>query len=271
MVAVLDRLTRVVYDKQAHVGRVTLYRPNVLNAMDRRMHLELGAVWDDMEADDDIWVGVVTGAGDRAFSVGQDLKELAELERSGEAPPSSFGSAGKPGAPRLTDRFDLTKPLIAEVNGLALGGGFELVLACDLVVVADTTEFGLPEARLGLMAGAGGVFRLPRQIPPRIALEHLMTGRRMTAHRAYDLGLVNAVVPRADLAAHTAALVEDILACAPLAVRSVREAVRRSLDMELPDAFGLRYELEERRKHSDDAKEGPLAFSEKRPPRWRGR
>jgi enoyl-CoA hydratase/carnithine racemase len=259
------------YEKRGHVAHVTLNRPERLNAMNRRMHADLLAVWEDIEADDECWVAVVKGAGDRAFSVGQDLKELAERERDGGPERSTFGSAGKPGWPRITDRFDLTKPIIAQVRGYALGGGFELALACDLIVAAEDAVFGLPEAKLGLVAGAGGVFRLPRQIPQRVAMGHLLTGRELGAERAFALGLVNEVVPVAGLQAATNAWVEDILACAPLAVRAVRQAVRQSLDLPLPEAFHATYEVEERRRTSRDALEGPRAFTEKRTPRWEGR
>lgn len=262
---------RVRYDKRGAVAHVTIDRPHVLNAMDRATHAELGEIWDDYEADDALRVAVLTGAGSRAFTVGQDLKELAELEAAGLAAPSTFGSRGKPGWPRLTERFTLSKPIVARVNGLALGGGFELVLACDIVVAAASAEFALPEVRVGLTAGAGGVFRLVRQAPLRAAMGYLLTGRRITAARARELGLVNDVVPDEDLDACVEGWVADLLACAPLAVRSAKEAAYRSVDMPLEKAFYHRFEWEERRMHSADAKEGPAAFAEKREPRWQGR
>ncbi|XYH97098.1 enoyl-CoA-hydratase DpgD [Sorangium sp. So ce1128] len=262
---------RVRYEKREHVAYVTLDRPHVLNAMDLRMHEELASVWDDFEADDEIRVGVLTGAGDRAFSVGQDLKELAERIRAGAAGEATFGSRGKPGWPRLTERFDRTKPLIAKVRGHALGGGFELALACDIIVAAEDASFALPEARLGLIAGAGGVFRLTRQIPVRTALGYLMTGRTMTAARAFELGLVNDVVPADELDACVDGWVRDILRCAPLSVRAIKEAVTKSATVPLEQAFAMKYAWEEARKASHDAQEGPQAFAEKRPPVWRGR
>ncbi len=264
-------LTAVRYEKDGRVARVTLDRPASLNAMDLRMHEELGRVWDDFEADDELWLAVLTGAGDRAFSAGQDLKELAERNRSDSAAPSTFGSEGKPGWPRLTERFDLAKPVIARVNGHAFGGGFELALACDVIVAADTATFALPEAKLGLIAGAGGVFRLARQAPHRVALGHLITGRPMTAARAYELGLVNEVVPAEELDACVDGWVADVLRCAPLAVRAIKEAVATAATAPLEQAFRTRYRWEERRMHSADALEGPRAFVEKRPPQWQGR
>jgi enoyl-CoA hydratase/carnithine racemase len=261
---------RVRYSKRGRVGYVTLDRPAVLNAMDQRMHQELAAVWDDFEADDELLVAVLTGAGDRAFSVGQDLTERAALDRAGPAP-ATFGSHGKPGWPRLTERFDLSKPVLARVNGYALGGGFELVLACDIVVAAEHAVFALPEARLGLIAGAGGVFRLARQLPFRTALGHLLTGRQLGAARALELGLVNDVVPADQLDDCVAGWVDDLLRCAPLAVRAIKEAVYASVDLPLRQAFATRYAWEERRMHSADAVEGPRAFAEKRAPHWQGR
>ncbi|MFE0045154.1 enoyl-CoA-hydratase DpgD [Streptomyces albireticuli] len=239
--------------------------------MDIRMHEELAAVWDDFEADESLWVAILTGAGDRAFSVGQDLKELAARDAAGTAGVSTFGSRGKPGWPRLTERFGLTKPVVAKVRGYAFGGGFELALACDLIIASDDSRFALPEARLGLVAGAGGVFRLTRQLPYRTAMGYLMTGRRMTAARALELGLVNEVVPAADLDACVDGWVDDILSCAPLAVRAVKEAAAASAHLPLSDAFTTAYPCEEARMHSLDAREGPRAFAEKRPPRWNGR
>jgi dehydration protein DpgD len=264
-------MPRVCFEKRDAVAYVTIDRPHVLNAMDGRTHAELGEIWDEFEADDALRVAVLTGAGPRAFSVGQDLKELAAREEAGLAAPSTFGGRGKPGHPRLTERFALSKPVVARVNGLALGGGFELVLACDIVVAAESAEFALPEPRVGLVAGAGGVFRLTRQAPLRAAMGYLLTGRRMSAARAYELGLVNDVVPADDLDACVDAWVADVLACAPLAVRAVKEAAYRSLDLPLAQAFYHRYGWEERRMHSADAKEGPAAFAQKRQPHWQGR
>ncbi|MGP8298310.1 enoyl-CoA-hydratase DpgD [Streptomyces inhibens] len=253
------------------MARITLDRPGRLNAMDLRMHEELALVWDDFEQDGDLWVAVLTGAGDRSFSVGQDLKELSERVHAGTAEPSTFGSRGKPGWPRLTERFDLCKPVIARVNGYAYGGGFELALACDVIVAAEHATFALPEAKLGLMAGAGGVFRLIRQAPYRAALGYLLSGRSMTAARACELGLVNEVVSPERLDECVDSWVEDILRCAPLSVRAIKEAAAASLTMPLEDAFRTRFVWEEKRMHSADAKEGPLAFVEKRPPEWSGR
>lgn len=265
-VPVLTEPARVRYECEGHVARITIDRPDVLNALDARTHEELARAWDEFEADPDVWVGVLTGAGDRSFSVGQDLKELA----GSTGLPGTFGSRDKPGWPRLTERFWLAKPVIARVNGYALGGGFELALACDIIVAAEHAEFALPEARLGLVAGAGGVFRLARQLPLKVAIGHLVTGRRLGAARALQLGLVNDVVAAAELDSCVDGWLRDILACAPLAVRAAKEAALRSVDLPLEQAFATRYRWEETRRFSQDAVEGPRAFVERRAPRWVG-
>lgn len=263
--------TTVRYEKREQVAYITLNRPHVLNAMNLRMHEELAVIWDDFEADDDIRVGVLTGAGDRAFSVGQDLKELAELQRAEMVGEASIGSRGKPGWPRLTERFDRVKPLIAKVHGYTLGGGFELALACDIIVATQNASFALPEAQLGLIPGAGGIFRLTRQIPFRAALGYLMTGRIMTAAKALELGLVNDVVPTVELDACVDGWVRDILRCAPLSIRAIKETAAKSATVPIEQAFAMHYTWEEARKVSLDAREGPQAFVDRRPPVWRGR
>lgn len=262
---------RVRYEKCEQVAYITLNRPHVLNAMDLRTHEELAVIWDDFEADDNIRVGVLAGAGNKAFSVGQDLKELALRQRSGTAGEASFGSRGKPGWPRLTERFDRVKPIIAKVQGHTLGGGFELALACDIIVAAQDAKFALPEAQLGLIAGAGGVFRLTRQIPFRTALGYLMTGRTMTASKALELGLINDVAPANKLDACVDGWARDILRSAPLSIRAIKEAASKSATVSIEQAFAMHYTWEDTRKASLDAREGPQAFVDRRPPVWLGR
>jgi dehydration protein DpgD len=263
-------VNRIRYVKQGHTAYVTLNRPEVLNALDLQTHEELGHIWDDIEQDDQVRVAVLTGAGDRAFSVGQDLRERAQLDQQG-GEPTSFGSRGQPGWPRLTERFDFSKPVIARVNGYALGGGFELALACDIIIASVPAVFALPEAQLGLVPGAGGAFRLARQLPLKMAMGYLLTGRRISASEALRLGLVNQVVPPGELDECVAEWTEDLVRSAPLAVRAIKEAVLRSLDLTLENAFTASYEWEARRRYSQDAVEGPQAFVEKRRPVWRGR
>jgi dehydration protein DpgD len=259
---------RVRYEKHEQIAYITLDRPHVLNAMDLKMHEELALIWDDFEADDKIRVGVITGAGDKAFSVGQDLKELEQMQRNGIVSQSSIGSYGKSGWPRLTERFDRTKPLIAKVQGYAFGGGFELALACDIIIAGEHATFALPEAKLGLIAGAGGVFRLTRQISSRTALGYLITGRTMTSSRALELGLVNEVVSTESLDECVHGWVSDILRCSPLSIRAIKEMVTKSSTLTLEQAFSTHYSWEELRKVSADSREGPEAFIEKRLPKW---
>lgn len=264
----------VLYCKADRVAIITLNRPEVLNALDLATHAALADIWDDFERDDEVWVGVLRASGDRAFCVGQDLKELV---RRTEAPgaegarASSFGSRGMPGWPRLTERFALSKPLIAQVQGLALGGGFELALACDLIVAAESAEFALPEARLGLIPGAGGAFRLSRQLPTKLAMGLLLTGNRLSACEALAHGLVNEVVPAQDLAAATQRWVDALLRCAPLSLQAIKQAVHHASHLSLEEAFAAPYPAEDRRRSSADVREGPKAFVEKRAPRWQGR
>jgi enoyl-CoA hydratase/carnithine racemase len=255
-------------EQRGHVWYVTINRPEVMNALHREGSLEMARIWDAFAADDDAWVAVVTGAGDRAFSTGFDLKSAAARDDSDDEPAFPELTMGFAG---LTNRVDLYKPVIARVNGYALGGGMELALACDIVVAADHARFGLPEVKVGLTAAAGGTFRLPRQIPLKVAMGHLLTGRHMTAQRAYELGLVNEVTTLDNLDAVVQTWVDDILAAAPLSIRATKQMALDSLGLSIGDAFAHTYSWDDRRRTSDDAIEGPRAFAEKRPPRWTGR
>jgi enoyl-CoA hydratase/carnithine racemase len=257
------------YEKRGHVGYVTITRPERMNALHAPASRELGQVWDEFAADDDAWVGVLTGEGDKAFSAGNDLKYTAEMSRlsKDERPDLSMPSSGFGG---LTSRYDLFKPLVARVNGFALGGGFEMALACDIIVIADHAEVGLPEPRRGLIAGAMGVHRLPRQAPLKAAMGYMLTGRHIPAQRAYELGLVSEVVPLAKLDEAVEAWVQDILRCAPLSVRATKQAALEGLEMTLQDAAVARFDWEMRRRTSNDAVDGPRAFAEKRAPDWTG-
>jgi crotonobetainyl-CoA hydratase len=246
---------------------VTLDRPKA-NAVDVATSQALYAAFDRLRRDDDLRVAVLTGAGERFFCAGWDLAAAA----AGEAIDADHGPGGFGG---LTELFDLGKPVIAAVNGLALGGGFELVLAADLVVAADHAEMGLPEATLGMVPDSGGVLRLPKRIPRALAMELLLTGRRMTAAEAARWGLVNAVVPAGRLLDEALALAARVRAAAPLAVAAVQEIVTATEALGVESGFRLlrNGELPAYRAMlgSDDAAEGPRAFAEKRPPRWTGR
>lgn len=196
------------YEKRGTVARVTIARPEVMNALHAAAHFELAAIWDDFEADDNLRVAVLTGEGQKAFCAGRDLKDRARAGTPGPDRPTSGGGG-------LTSRFERTKPIIARVNGFALGGGMEIALACDVIVAAEHAELGLPEPRRGLIAGSLGVHRLPRHIPLKVAMGFLLTGRTMPAWRAHELGLVNEVVPFEALDATVHAWVADILEHSP--------------------------------------------------------
>lgn len=258
------------YEKKGRVAYLTITRPEVMNSLHAPANAEMNDYWDDFAADDGLWVAVLTGEGDRAFSAGNDLKYTAEVSRlPADQRPSLRPPAGGFGG--LTSRFDLFKPVIARVNGFALGGGLEMALACDIIVAAGHAELGLPEPRRGLIAGAMGVHRLPRQLPLKVAMGHMLTGRHLTAQRAYEAGLVNDVAPLADLDSIVDGYVQDILRCAPLSVRATKEAAYQALALPLAEAGRARFEWETRRRTSEDAIEGPRAFAEKRAPNWTGR
>ena len=251
-----------IVEKTDHMLTVTLNRPERLNALHSPASAELGAVFDDFAADDDLWVAVVTGAG-RAFCAGNDLRYQAE---GGKLVRTRGGFGG------LTSRYDLTKPVIAAVNGIAMGGGLEIALACDLIIASEDAILALPEPTVGTAAIGGGLQRLPRQIGSKRALGMILTGRRITAREGYELGFVNAVVPGDQLMEETGKWVAQILSCAPLAVRASKDAVYRSLDIpSLAHAIETRHESVRKMLHSEDYVEGSRAFAEKRPPVWKGR
>jgi crotonobetainyl-CoA hydratase len=246
---------------------VTLDRPTA-NAIDVPTSLALYDAFARLEDDADLRVGIVTGAGERFFSAGWDLKAAA----AGEAVDADHGPGGFAG---LTELFDRSKPVIAAVNGLALGGGLELALAADLMVVAEHAELALPEVRVGVVADSGGLLRLPRRLPDAVARELLLTGRRMTADEAARWGLANRVVPAGTLVESALELAGQITAGAPLAIAAIQEVLAATAGLDVRDAFtrmrsgdlaAYAAMLE-----SDDAVEGPRAFAEKRPPEWRGR
>ncbi|MFN0095135.1 MAG: enoyl-CoA hydratase-related protein [Dehalococcoidia bacterium] len=258
------------WEKRDHVMYLTITRPERFNALHAPANLEMDGVWDMFAADDDLWVAVLTGEGDRAFSAGNDLKYTAEMSAlpADQRPKLAFPKGGFGG---ITSRYDLFKPIIARVNGYALGGGLEMALACDIIVLADHAEIGLPEPRRGLIAGANGVHRLPRAVPLHVAMSYMLTGRHIKADKALQMGLVSDVVPLKDLDACVQGYVDDILKCAPLSVRATKEAAMKGLESSLPEASRGSYGWEEQRRRSQDSIEGPRAFAEKRTPNWTGR
>ena len=254
-------------DVEQEVLVVTLDRPKA-NAIDVSTSRALYDAFRRLQDDESLRVAVLTGAGDRFFSAGWDLKAAA----AGEAVDADHGPGGFGG---LTEFFGRTKPVIAAVNGLALGGGLELALAADLIVAADHAELALPEVRVGVVADSGGLLRLPRRLPDAVAREMLLTGRRMPASEAARWGLVNRVVPADDLMATALALAGEVCAAAPLAVAAVEEILATTASLDVRDGFRRMRSGDlpsyERMLRSEDAVEGPRAFSEKRAPRWIGR
>jgi enoyl-CoA hydratase/carnithine racemase len=232
------------------------------------MH-EMWRISCDFRDDPEMWVAILTGVGDRAFSAGNDLKYQAEIAASGQ--PMDWSSDSEEETGMFHKNFECYKPMIAAVNGYALGGGFEIALACDIIIAADHARFALPEPTVGLNAGGGGMHRLPRQLPLKVAMGMLLTGRQISAAEAYRIGIANEVVPLADLIATAEKWAADILRCAPLSVRSTKEAGMQGLDMPLKEALDTSFPITKEMQASEDYIEGPLAFSEKRPPNWKGR
>jgi enoyl-CoA hydratase/carnithine racemase len=259
----------ILYRTEGHVAWLTINRPAAMNAMDSHAHLALSEALDKAGQDDAVRVVVLTGAGERAFSAGRDLKEVAAETAMDDAEKAALAARWAK-VRRLTDRHDFFKPIIAAVNGMALGGGFELALACDIIIAASDASFALPEPKRGLIATAGGVHRLPRQLPLKIAMGMLLTGQPMSAERACELGLVNQVVPGAQLQQTVGEWAAHILECAPLSVQASKQAAVLGLGMPLQQALSAAYPLEQVRKASRDSIEGPRAFAARRKPQWTG-
>jgi enoyl-CoA hydratase/carnithine racemase len=258
----------VQVERAGRITVVTINRPEVMNALHIPAHAEFDAVFNDFAADPDQWVAIVTGAGDRAFSAGNDLKYTAAGGAGGDVKMPASGFAG------LTDRYDLTKPVIAAVNGVAMGGGFEIALACDIIIASESAVFSLPEPRVGLAALAGGLHRLPRTIGEKRALSMILTARRVSAEEGKALGFVSAVTKPEELMATAHKMAEEICTLSPMAVRAAKEAVYRGLNEDsVAAAIKNQWEYPAMKAlwTSDDVKEGPRAFAEKRAPQWKGR
>lgn len=257
----------VVFSLDDHIARVTIDREERMNAVDDATADELEEIWQRLESDSDVRVVILSGAGGKAFSAGADMKaggnSKSGVEYWEDARPGGFGG--------LTLRKSLHVPVIARVNGLAVGGGFELVLGCDIVIAAEHASFGLPEARVGRMPLDGGMIMLPRLIPEKLAMGMLLTGNRISAQQAQEYGLVNEVVAASELDATVDKWAEQILKCAPLSVKAIKESVKETLDLPPTEAQAKRLPSLISALKSEDADEGPRSFREKRPPVWKGR
>lgn len=250
-------------EHDGHVLVITMNRPERMNALHSPAHFELDQIFNDFENDPDLWVAILTGAGERAFSAGNDLRWQAE-GGTRDRPATGFGG--------LTERFDRSKPLIAAVNGVAMGGGFELALACDVIIAAENAVFALPEPKVGLAALAGGLHRLPRMMPLKRAMGMILTGRHVPASEGMDLGFITELAPAGQALQAARDFADQIMACSPVSIRTSLDVVRRGLQhSDLQTAMTTRYDSVETLWHSEDVVEGPLAFSEKRKPNWTGR
>ena len=260
------------YSKVEKDGRlmvVTINRPEVYNACHPMANEELVAAFDEFHANPELWVAIITGAGDKAFCAGNDLKYHAELQaKTGKRPVHPAKGFGG-----LTNRYDLDKPVIAAVNGVAMGGGFEIALACDLIIASENATFALPEPRVGLAALAGGVHRLPRQIGLKRAMGMILTARHVSAKEGLELGFVNEVVPAGEALAAAERWAETIAKNSPMSIRASKQAIQMGMAVSLEQAITEQreYPAVKAMAASQDYIEGPKAFSEKRPPKWVGK
>jgi enoyl-CoA hydratase/carnithine racemase len=253
--------------RDGHVTTVTINRPERMNALHPLAGREMDRFFDEFQDDPEQWVAILTGKGDKAFSAGNDLKFQAE---NGPAKVKELRKGIKGGFGGLHRRTNCYKPLIAAVNGFALGGGFELALSCDIIIAADHAQFGLPEPRVGLLAGAGGVHRLPRQIPYHVAMGVILAGKRLSAEEALRYGLVNDVVPLDKLLETANHWASEIMLGAPLSVQASKEATLMGLGIPLEHALDANFPTALEMQAGDDYVEGPRAFAEKRKPNWKG-
>ena len=250
-------------EKDGKLWVITLNRPERMNALHSPAHFELEEIFNEFSTDPDAWVAIITGSGERAFCAGNDLRYQAE---GGKLERNPMGFAG------LTSRFDLKKPIIAAVNGVAMGGGFEIALACDLIIASENARFALPEPKVGLAALAGGMHRLPRQIGMKRAMGMMLTGRTVEAQEGLSLGFVNEVVAHEDLMDSAKKWAESIMECSPTSVRTTKDVAMSGLShASLETAMEQKYDSVVDLFKGEDFVEGPLAFSEKRKPNWTGK
>ena len=253
-------------ENKDHITTVTINRPEVMNCISPQVSREMSHAFDMFDQDPGSRVCILTGAGDKAFSSGNDLKYQV---RHGRESFDKQVSDVKGGFAGITYRYDCFKPFIAAVNGLALGGGFEIALACDIIIASTNASFGLPEPRVGLMAAAGGVHRLPRQIPYHLAMGMIMTSKRLSPQEALQYGLVNEVVSPEELLPTAEKWAAEIMKAAPLSILASKEASLTGMHLNLEDAMRHEYPGVTAMYNSKDAVEGPKAFAEKLLPQWK--
>ena len=254
----------ILYEKQDNVVIITLNRPDALNSINRQLRRELGEAIDQFDGEDDSFVAIITGAG-RAFCAGRDLKERASDNAEGIQARASASMT--PESPYMWLRT--WKPMIAAVNGFALAGGWSIAQMCDLRLASDDAKLGITETKWSLMPPFGTI--LPKMVPLSAVLELVFTAEPITAQRAYDIGFLNKVVPAEQLMDEAMALAQKIAENAPLAVQYFKELAYRGLNMSTQDISSLTYHMYDQLLTTEDSKEGPLAFAEKRKPRWQGR
>ena len=258
----------ILYEKRGRIAYITINRPEARNAVDPETLQKLSDAWIDFRDDDNLWIGVLTGAGNQSFSAGADLKTLiprltGAIPGGGEAIQGGFGG--------ITRGFECWKPMIAAINGHCFAGGFEMMLACDLRIASENAVFGLTEVSWGIIPAAGGTQRLPRSIPLAKAMELILTARRISAQEACELGLINKVVPQAELMEEVERWIATLLERGPLALRAAKQAILQGLNMTLDEGMQLEQRLMAGLLKTEDAREGPLAFAQKRKPEFKAR
>lgn len=262
-------MNEVLYALDGHIATITLNRPEAMNALNTPLRLQLREAFERFRDTPEAWVAIVTGAGDRAFSAGADLKEMSQRNRAlHEGGRDGFW---EPETPALNRGLPIWKPIIAAVNGYCLAGGLELALSCDMRIAAEHASFGLAEVMRGIIPGGGGTQRLPRLVPFGVALEMMFTGDRISAQEAHRIGLVNHLAPAAEVLPVARKLAERICQNAPLSLRAIKESVYRGYDAPLEEGLRVEAFLSRIIRTTSDSVEGPTAFAEKRAARWQGR
>lgn len=262
-----DQYEKITYAKDGRIALITINRPERMNAIDAQTSHELNAAFVDFRDSDDLWVAILTGAGDRAFSTGNDLIAMSEAMAGKNTGAMDFRAPFG----GITRHFECYKPIIAAINGYCLAGGLEISLCCDIRVAAEHAQFGVPEVTRAIIPAAGGTQRLTRFLPRAIAMELLLTGGRFDAQWALRNGLVNYVVPADQVMAKAREIAEKICENGPLAVRAAKESALRGIEMSIEDGLKQEGQFSAKVLASEDAREGPLAFAQKRKAEYKGR